>query len=146
MRTLDRPGLKNGSGGLAVQAYIPDSASAPRQITDWAERRIAAGGAPVTIRVVKGANMEAERVDAALHDWPQAPFKTKLETDANYKRMLHQGMVHLDSVRLGVASHNLFELAYGLVLASLANAGNRIQFEMLEGMANHQRRALLEES
>jgi RHH-type proline utilization regulon transcriptional repressor/proline dehydrogenase/delta 1-pyrroline-5-carboxylate dehydrogenase len=146
MRTLERPGLEQVSGGIALQAYIPDSAAVQREINLWAQRRTAAGGAPVTIRIVKGANMEAERVDAALHGWPQAPFKTKIETDANYKRMLHQGIAALDSVRLGVASHNLFDLAYGLVLARRAHAADRIQFEMLEGMANHQRRALLEKT
>ncbi len=146
MRTLNRPGLEEVSGGIALQAYIPDSAAVQREIIEWAKRRTAGGGAPVTIRIVKGANMEAERVDAALHDWPQAPFKTKIETDANYKRMLQQGMASLDAVRLGVASHNLFDVAYGLVLARRSNAGDRIQFEMLEGMANHQRRALLEET
>ena len=32
--------------------------------------------------------MEMERVEASLRGWPQAPYKTKLETDANYLRML----------------------------------------------------------
>src|SRR5205823_10508433 len=41
-------------------------------------------------------------------------------------------------------SHNLFTLAYGLVLATRNGALDRVQFEMLEGMANHQRRALFE--
>ena len=40
----------------------------------------------------------------------------------------------------------MFDLAYGLVLAAAAKAGDRVQFEMLEGMANHQRRALLEQT
>ena len=90
--------------------------------------------------------MESEKVDAVLHGWPQAPFQRKIETDANYKRMLREGVGNLNAVRLGVASHNLFDLAYGLVLAAEAKAGDRIQFEMLEGMANHQRRALFEKS
>ena len=90
--------------------------------------------------------MEAERVEASLRGWPQAPYKTKLETDANYLRMLHEGMrpENLAAVRLGIASHNLFTLSYGLVLATQADALDRVQFEMLEGMANHQRRALFE--
>ncbi|HEX7859016.1 MAG TPA: bifunctional proline dehydrogenase/L-glutamate gamma-semialdehyde dehydrogenase [Verrucomicrobiae bacterium] len=144
MRTLNRRGLEKISAGIALQAYVPDSALVLREIIAWADRRVAGGGAPVTIRIVKGANMEAERVDAALHDWPQSPFERKIDTDANYKQMLREGMQHLDAVRLGVASHNLFDLAYGLVLAAELNAGERVQFEMLEGMANHQRRALLE--
>src|SRR4029079_12499188 len=60
MRTLDRPGLEQISGGIALQAYIPDSAAVQREIIAWAQRRTAADGAPVTIRIVKGANMEAE--------------------------------------------------------------------------------------
>lgn len=146
MRTLDRPGLEKARAGIALQAYIPDSFGTQQRINEWARRRVANGGSPVTIRLVKGANMEAERVEASIKGWPQAPYKTKLETDANYLRMLHEGMKpeNLAAVNLGVASHNLFTLAYGLVLATKNNALDRVQFEMLEGMANHQRRALVE--
>ena len=90
--------------------------------------------------------MEMERVDAALHGWPQAPFQTKAETDANFKRMLHAGLRSetIAAVRLGIASHNLFDVAYALVLAHMLGVLDQVQFEMLEGMANHQRRALSE--
>ncbi|HEX2474485.1 MAG TPA: proline dehydrogenase family protein, partial [Lacipirellulaceae bacterium] len=146
MRTLDRAGLEQARAGIALQAYIPDSFETQKRINEWARKRVAAGGSPVTIRLVKGANMEAERVEASIRGWPQAPYKTKLETDANYLRMLHEGLrpENIAAVRLGIASHNLFTLAYGLVLATSANSLERVQFEMLEGMANHQRRALYE--
>lgn len=146
MHTLDRRGLSHVSAGIALQAYVPDSARVQRTINEWAGRRVARGGAPVMIRIVKGANMEMERVEAAQRDWPQAPFKTKTGTDANYKAMLREAMrpENLAAVRVGVASHNLFDVAYALVLAGAAGAGDRVQFEMLEGMANHQRRALVE--
>ena len=146
MRTLDRRGLEQARAGIALQAYIPDSFATQQRINEWARKRAAAGGSPVTIRIVKGANMEAERVEASIRGWRQAPYKTKLETDANYLRMLHEGMLpeNLAAVRLGIASHNLFTLSYALVLAAKNNALDRVQFEMLEGMANHQRRALFE--
>src|SRR6476660_347493 len=146
MRTLDRPGLEKARAGIALQAYIPDSFGTQQRINEWARKRVATGGSPVTIRLVKGANMEAERVEASIKGWPQAPYKTKLETDANYLRMLHEGMQpeNIAAVRLGIASHNLFTLAYGLVLATKNNAIDCVQFEMLEGMANAQRRALFE--
>ncbi len=145
MQTLSRPGLEQVRAGIALQAYVPDSFRWQRWITDWARQRVAAGGAAVTIRIVKGANMEMERIDAAVHGWPQAPYQTKLETDANFKRMLDFAMQpeHLEAVRIGIGSHNLFDVAYGLVRAAACEAGERVQFEMLEGMANHQRRALL---
>ncbi len=146
MRTLDRPGLEQVRAGIALQAYIPDSFRMQQRITEWARKRVEGGGTPVVIRLVKGANMEMERVEASVRGWPQAPYQEKVQTDANYKRMLRYGMQpeNLAAVGLGIASHNLFTMAYGLVLAVRAGALERVQFEMLEGMANHQRRALFE--
>jgi RHH-type proline utilization regulon transcriptional repressor/proline dehydrogenase/delta 1-pyrroline-5-carboxylate dehydrogenase len=146
MRTLSRKGLEKVRGGIALQAYIPDSSLVQESITQWAIERYRNGGSPITIRVVKGANMEMERVEASLRGWPQAPYRSKVETDANYKRMLRYGMrpEHSEAVHLGIASHNLFDLAYGMVLAVATQSLERVQFEMLEGMANHQRRAMFE--
>lgn len=146
MRALDRPGLEHAAAGIALQSYIPDSFETLRRIQSWARDRVANGGSRVTVRIVKGANMEMERVEASAMGWPQAPFPTKLETDANYKRMLHAALEpdNLAAMNVGVASHNLFDLAYGLVLAHERGALDHAQFEMLEGMANQQRRALFE--
>lgn len=146
MRTLDRPGLGHVRAGIALQSYIPDSYRTLLALQEWARRRVAAGGGRITIRLVKGANMESERAESSMRGWPQAPYRTKLETDANYKRMVHAVMQpeNLAAMDVGVASHNLFDLAYGLVLAHERNALDKVQFEMLEGMANAQRRALFE--
>lgn len=146
MRTLSREGLLHCQAGIALQAYIPDSHAQQKLLTEFALHRVSQGGAPITIRIVKGANMEMECLEAALMGWPQAPFSDKLDTDANYKRMLEYALrpEHAGAVRIGIASHNLFELAYGLVLATERGVLGSVQFEMLEGMANHQRRALLE--
>ncbi len=148
MRTLSRPGLEHASAGIALQAYLPDSFALQKQINVWARARAAAGGAPVTIRIVKGANMEMERVDASIHGWPQPILSTKKEVDANYKRMLHEAFKaeNIKCVHVGIASHNLFDVAYGLIRAAEQEILAYVQFEMLEGMANHQRRALFEVS
>ncbi len=148
MRTLNRPALKPVHAGIALQSYIPDSYRTLLAIQKWARERVAGGGGRITIRLVKGANLEMERCEASIRGWPHAPYATKLETDANFKRMLHETMKpeNLAAMDVGVASHNLFDLAYGLVLADEANAFEAVQFEMLEGMANHQRRALFEMS
>lgn len=148
MRTLERRGLEQVSAGIVLQAYIPDSFLWQQRLHAWARERVAKGGADITMRIVKGANMEMERFEAAVKGWPQALFETKADTDANYKRMLHEGFrpENLAAVKLGVASHNLFDVAYALTLARDNQAMERVQFEMLEGMANHQRRALFEEA
>ncbi len=146
MQTLDRPGLEQVRAGIALQSYIPDSYETLLALKEWARKRVANGGGRITIRLVKGANMEAERAEASIRGWAQVPYKSKVETDANFKRMVHELLKpeSLAAIDVGIASHNLFDVAYGLVLASEQNALGRVQFEMLEGMANQQRRALFE--
>ena len=141
---LDEPEFLPLSAGIVLQAYLPDSHRVQRSLTAWAIARRSRGGAPVKLRIVKGANLAMERIDAAGHGWPQAPYEAKVEVDANYKRMLEYGCrpEHAEAVHLGVASHNLFDIAYGLVLREAHDVLPWIEFEMLEGMANHQARAV----
>jgi RHH-type proline utilization regulon transcriptional repressor/proline dehydrogenase/delta 1-pyrroline-5-carboxylate dehydrogenase len=144
--TLDRPEFKHYSAGMALQAYLPDSYGMLQEITHWARKRVAAGGSPIKIRIVKGANMQMEKVESAIFDWPLAPYDSKTETDANYKRMIDFGMApeNIAAVRLGIASHNLFELAYAYLKAKKNKVLPYFSFEMLEGMADHVRRAVQE--
>ncbi|HUK62957.1 MAG TPA: bifunctional proline dehydrogenase/L-glutamate gamma-semialdehyde dehydrogenase, partial [Dongiaceae bacterium] len=143
---LDEPEFLPLSAGIVLQAYLPDSFRAQCALTEWARGRRARGGAPIKLRIVKGANLAMERIEAAIHGWPQAPYETKVEVDANYTRMLEYGCrpEHAEAVHLGVASHNLFDIAYGFVLRETHGVQRWVEFEMLEGMANHQARAVRE--
>ena len=141
---LDEPEFQRLEAGIVLQAYLPDAWPVQRELNAWALRRVDAGGAGIKIRIVKGANLAMEKVDAEIHDWPLAPYGSKAEVDANFKRMLHEGCKpeNARAVRLGVASHNLFDIAYGLLLRAREGVGERVEFEMLEGMANHQARTV----
>lgn len=147
-RALDREGLSQARAGIALQAYVPDSFQVMQQLIRWSRQRVASGGTPLTIRLVKGANMEMERVEASLRGWRQAPYATKQETDANFKKMLREMLSasHVEYLRVGVASHNLFDISLAMLWAREAGVLENVQFEMLEGMANHQRRAIFEAS
>src|SRR5262249_15343245 len=46
------------------------------------------------------------------------------------------------AVNVGIASHNLFDVAYALVLRNTYGLQDYVECEMLEGMANHQARAV----
>jgi RHH-type transcriptional regulator, proline utilization regulon repressor / proline dehydrogenase / delta 1-pyrroline-5-carboxylate dehydrogenase len=146
--TLEKPEFKDCMAGMALQAYLPDSYALQQRLTAWARRRVDAGGSPIMLRIVKGANMEMELLESALKNWPLAPYDNKLEVDANYKRMVRFGMTadNARAVHLGIASHNLFELAYAYRTARANGVEKYYHFEMLEGMADHVRRALSEDS
>ncbi|HRF01272.1 MAG TPA: proline dehydrogenase family protein [Pirellulaceae bacterium] len=139
-RVLDEPEFERLEAGIVLQAYIPDSASRQRELTEWAIERQRRTGAGIKLRLVKGANLAMEQVEASLRGWEQAVYATKLEVDANWKRMLRFACEpqHLAAVRVGVASHNLFDIAYAFLLRETSEQPERIEFEMLEGMANAQ--------
>lgn len=141
---LSEPEFHSFSGGIVLQAYLPDSCAAQRELTEWARERVAAGGAPIKIRLVKGANLAMEKVEAELHGWHAAPYPTKAGTDANFRRLLEYGCQpeNAHAVRLGVASHNLFDVALALTLREDNGVEQFVEIEMLEGMANHQARAV----
>ena len=143
-RALDQPELLACPAGIALQAYLPEAYDYQQELTEWALERMSRGGSPIKIRLVKGANMEMELIEAALNDWPLAPFDNKPDVDANYKRMVLFGVqpAHIQAVRLGVASHNLFELAFAHEAARANGVAHLVVFEMLEGMADHVCRAL----
>ena len=134
---LDRPELHDVSAGIVLQAYLPDSVAALEQVAAFARHRVDSGGAPLKVRLVKGANLAMERVDAALHDWPQAPYATKAEVDANYVRLLDRVLRPelADALRVGVASHHLHHVALAVELAAARGVEHQMDVEMLQGMA-----------
>ncbi|MFM9049599.1 MAG: bifunctional proline dehydrogenase/L-glutamate gamma-semialdehyde dehydrogenase [Actinomycetota bacterium] len=145
---LDQPEFRDMRAGIVLQAYIPDSHAALDRLIKWANARHAAGGAPIKIRLVKGANLAMEQVEAELHDWPQAPYYSKADVDASYKALLEKVVASADpgAVWLGVASHNLFDVAWALTLRETLTDPSMIEIEMLEGMAPAQARAVRDEA
>jgi RHH-type proline utilization regulon transcriptional repressor/proline dehydrogenase/delta 1-pyrroline-5-carboxylate dehydrogenase len=146
-RLLEDPRLTDLEAGIVLQAYLPDALPALQQLTAWAQQRVAAGGARIKIRLVKGANLAMERVDAAIHDWPLATYSSKLDSDANYVRCLDWALhpERTAAVRLGVAGHNLFDIAYAWLLAGERGVREAVEVEMLLGMAQGQVEAVSRE-
>ncbi|BBX86573.1 proline dehydrogenase family protein [Mycolicibacterium aubagnense] len=141
---LDRPELLDLEAGIVLQAYLPDALRAMMRLQDWAHARRERGGAGIKVRLVKGANLPMEHVEASLHGWPLATFSTKQDTDTNYKRVLDYALRpgHTANVRVGVAGHNLFDIAYAWTLAGRRGVRDHVEFEMLLGMAEAQAEAV----
>lgn len=141
---LDQPGLEKLEAGIVLQAYLPDALGAMQHLQEWASARRAKGGAPIKVRVVKGANLAMEEVDSKVHGWPLATYGTKQDSDTNYKRVLDWSMTpeRLDAVRIGVAGHNLFDIAYTWLLAQARGVTDAVEYEMLLGMATGQAEAV----
>ena len=145
---LNEGEFKNLYAGLVLQAYLPESHEVFAELVEWSLERHKQSGGVVKIRLVKGANLAMEKAEAELHGWVAAPYQSKADVDASYSRLLDTALrsEHAKAVRIGVASHNLFHIAFALEIAKKRNVMEQLDLEMLEGMANPEALAIAKRS
>jgi len=136
---LSLPQFKNYSAGIVVQAYLPDAWNFQTELLDFAKNRVAEGGAPLKMRLVKGANLQMETIISSIKGWQNPVLGSKVEVDANYLHILDRALEpeNAHAMHIGVASHNFFSIGYAYLLSKKMNVEEQVTFEMLEGMANH---------
>jgi RHH-type proline utilization regulon transcriptional repressor/proline dehydrogenase/delta 1-pyrroline-5-carboxylate dehydrogenase len=130
--------------GITLQAYLPDSYTIQQELTQWSKDRISKGACPITISIVKGSFLVKEQIVSSKKNWKQAPFTSKTQTDANFKRMLIFGLKkeNMQSAKIKVATHNAFDLSFSLLLAEENDVSSDISYEMLEGRTEALRKVL----
>ena len=131
---LSLPQFKNYEAGIVVQAYL----------LEFARKRVAEGGSPIKMRIVKGCNLDMENIVSDLRGWPNPVRPNKTEVDANYLHIIERGLKPENArvLHIGMASHNLFTISYAYLLTQqYQTPKDCFCFEMLEGMANHVWRA-----
>jgi RHH-type proline utilization regulon transcriptional repressor/proline dehydrogenase/delta 1-pyrroline-5-carboxylate dehydrogenase len=136
---LSMPQFKNYSAGIVVQAYLPDAGLFQERLLKFARKRYAEGGAPLKMRLVKGANLQMESIISSLRGWENPILPTKVDVDANYMHILDVALQpeNAEAMHIGVASHNFFSIAYAYLLSEKYGTSEYVTFEMLEGMANN---------
>jgi len=139
LEVLSRPQFKYYTAGIVVQAYLPDASAFQHRLLDFAKKRKAEGGAPIKMRLVKGANLQMETIISSLRGWTNPVYPTKVEVDANYLHILDTALLpeNAKACHVGVASHNYFTIAYAHLLSEKNGVSEYVTFEMLEGMANN---------
>ena len=118
--------------GLAVQAYHRDTARDIDSLLDWVRRR----GAPMTIRLVKGAYWDSDTIRYRQRGWPIPLFEQKGETDANYEALVQKLLAESAVIRPAFGTHNLRTLAYIEAVADRLSLSPQIwEYQMIFGMA-----------
>lgn len=127
--------------GIALQAYLRETERDLQGLIDWVDAR----GAPVTVRLVRGAYWDYETIAAAQHGWPSPVWDAKEATDACYERCMELLMANSERIRPAIASHNLRSLAKAMALAERHGlSADRFEFQMLYGMADSLKARLTE--
>lgn len=118
--------------GVALQAYHRETAQDVQDLMAWAERR----GAPVTIRLVKGAYWDSDTVRYRQGGWPVPLFEHKADTDAQYEALVPLLLRHRDVIRPAFGTHNLRSLAVIEAVAEVLGVPpEAFEYQMIYGMA-----------
>ncbi|MFT5835359.1 MAG: RHH-type proline utilization regulon transcriptional repressor/proline dehydrogenase [Sulfurimonas sp.] len=147
-KTLSKEKYRSLYAGIVIQTYMPDAFEIVKDLAVWARQRVESGGSPIKIRVVKGANQEMEKTEASLRGWTCVTYDEKAQSDANYKLIIDY-LLDIEVapyVNVGLASHNLFDQALGMLLSRERSLEKYYSTEMLEGMSETAYRMLKNES
>ncbi|MGA2582683.1 MAG: L-glutamate gamma-semialdehyde dehydrogenase, partial [Tepidisphaeraceae bacterium] len=126
--------------GIAIQAYLRGTLDDLHNLADWAKSR----GAPVWIRLVKGAYWDIERVIADQNGWPIPVFTEKSESDANFEDCAEFLIANHALLHPALATHNIRSIAASLAMAEhLKIPPEAVEFQMLYGMADPIKAALV---
>ncbi|NWF73805.1 MAG: bifunctional proline dehydrogenase/L-glutamate gamma-semialdehyde dehydrogenase [Nitrospirae bacterium] len=118
--------------GLALQAYHRETAGDIERLLAWVRQR----GAPITIRLVKGAYWDSDTIRYRQRGWVVPLFEHKGETDANYESLTHLILSQASLIRPAFGTHNLRSLAYIEAIAeSLGLPPETWEYQMIFGMA-----------
>jgi len=141
---LSEPEFGAMDAGIVLQAYLPEAHATFADLAEWAKWRRQHLGGGIKVRLVKGANLAMETTEAELHGWVAAPYGSKSDVDASYKRLVDVAIrpENAGAIRIGIASHNLFDISWALELAKARGVESQLDIEMLEGMANGEAMAI----
>lgn len=127
--------------GIVIQAYSKSSEQRVHEMLDFARHR----GAPLAIRLVKGAYWDYERVISAQNHWDFPLWSKKESSDAHYE---HLSRVLLDNHQLclpAFGSHNIRSLSHACCYAEQIGLTNRdFEIQVLYGMAEPIAQAYME--
>jgi RHH-type proline utilization regulon transcriptional repressor/proline dehydrogenase/delta 1-pyrroline-5-carboxylate dehydrogenase len=125
--------------GIVVQAYMRDAEAIAARLLALARKR----GAPLAIRLVKGAYWDYETALARQNGWPAPVWETKAETDACYERLSRRLLETHGETPPAFASHNLRSLAHAFAVAEeMGVPAEAYEVQMLYGMAEPERAAI----
>ncbi len=128
--------------GLAMQSYLRETASDARGLVEWARAR----RQPLSVRLVKGAYWDSEVAWARQRNWPEPVFLRKNESDRAFEDAARLFLENHRHVRLACGSHNLRSQAFVIETArELGVPDDEVEFQVLYGMAEPIRNALIEE-
>jgi RHH-type transcriptional regulator, proline utilization regulon repressor / proline dehydrogenase / delta 1-pyrroline-5-carboxylate dehydrogenase len=129
--------------GIVIQAYLRDAENDLLDLIDWGRAR----GTRFTVRLVKGAYWDYEKIKSTQNGWRIPVYLQKPESDLNFETLTRILLENEAIVTSAFGSHNVRSIAHAQALADQLDVDrSRFEFQFLYGMAGPIKRALVEMS
>jgi RHH-type proline utilization regulon transcriptional repressor/proline dehydrogenase/delta 1-pyrroline-5-carboxylate dehydrogenase len=126
---------KGPSVGVVVQAYLRDADETLERVL--ASPSLTGREVASTIRLVKGAYWDHEKVIAGQRGWEAPVWSEKRESDACFERLTRRLVDERDSVRPAIATHNLRSLAHAIAYhESRGGEPADLELQVLRGLGD----------
>ena len=127
--------------GIVIQAYLRDAEKDLVDLIDWGRAR----RTRFTVRLVKGAYWDYEKIKSTQNGWDIPVYLQKPESDTNFEALSQLLLENESIVTAAFGSHNVRSIAHAQALADkLGIERSRFEFQLLYGMAGPVKRALVE--
>ncbi|MDQ2868583.1 MAG: proline dehydrogenase family protein [Verrucomicrobiota bacterium] len=127
--------------GIVVQAYLRDAEKDLRDLIAWGRQR----GTRFTVRLVKGAYWDYEKIKSMQNGWVIPVWLQKPESDANFEKLTRILLENESIATSAFGSHNVRSIAHAMAFAEERGIEkSRFEFQLLYGMAGPIKRALVE--
>jgi RHH-type transcriptional regulator, proline utilization regulon repressor / proline dehydrogenase / delta 1-pyrroline-5-carboxylate dehydrogenase len=127
--------------GIVIQAYLRDAEKDLVDLMEWGRGR----GTRFTVRLVKGAYWDYEKIKSTQNGWSLPVYLQKPESDVNFELLTRILLENEEIVTSAFGSHNVRSIAHAQALADqLGIDRSRFEFQLLYGMAGPIKRALVE--
>ncbi len=127
--------------GVVIQAYLRDAGKDLLDLIEWGRAR----ATRFTVRLVKGAYWDYEKIKSTQNGWSIPVYLQKPESDVNFELLTRILLENEEIVTSAFGSHNVRSIAHAQALGDqLGIDRSRFEFQLLYGMAGPIKRALVE--
>src|ERR1700730_12830821 len=127
--------------GVVIQAYLRDAGKDLLDLIEWGRAR----ATRFTVRLVKGAYWDYEKIKSTQNGWSIPVLLQKPESDVNFELLTRILLENEEIVTSAFGSHNVRSIAHAQALGDqLGIDRSRFEFQLLYGMAGPIKRALVE--
>jgi len=127
--------------GVVIQAYLRDAGKDLLDLIEWGRAR----ATRFTVRLVKGAYWDYEKIKSTQNGWTIPVYLQKPESDVNFELLTRILLENEEIVTSAFGSHNVRSIAHAQALSDrLGIDRSRFEFQLLYGMAGPIKRALVE--